>query len=158
MDPTDYQSLSELSLLELCVWREARNQGSEGMRAVAWSIRNRVQKPSWWGHDWKSVILKPWQYSSFNANDPNNEKWPDDQEPAFVRCCEVCTPVYLGSDTLDDTDGATHYYDTSIEFPKAWGSESEWVNTLNIGKLRFWKMREKSSNREAVSSASAGEE
>lgn len=141
MNPQSYENLSDLTLLELCVWREAQNQGHEGMRAVAWSIAHRVGKPCWWGHDWKTVILKPWQYSSFNLSDPNNRKWPSDVDPFFATACDVCTRIYLGADTDDLTDGATHYYDTSITFPKAWGSESLWINTLNIGRLKFYKQR-----------------
>lgn len=156
MNPQPYDNLSDLTLLELCVWREAQNQGSEGMRAVAWSIKNRVDKPCWWGKDWASVILKPWQYSSFNLSDPNYRKWPSDTDAAFATACDVCTKVYVGSDTQDPTDGATHYYDTSIGFPKAWGSESEWINTLNIHRLRFWKMRP-ANNNEAVQDAVTGE-
>ena len=143
MNPQPYENLSDLTLLELCVWREAQNQGHEGMRAVAWSIRNRVEHPCWWGKTWSEVILKPWQYSSFNLADPNHHKFPSDVDPFFATACDVCTRVYLGADTDDLTDGATHYYDTSIGFPKAWGSEAEWVNTLNVGKLKFWKLRPK---------------
>ena len=138
MIPQSYDDLTDLALLELCVWREAQNQGPEGMRAVAQSIRNRVLHPGWWGHDWHSVILKPWQYSSFNKNDPNEKKWPADDDAAFADCANVCNLIFQGEDT-DMVYGATHYYDTSIEFPKAWGPETEWENTLNVGRLRFWK-------------------
>jgi len=140
MQPVPYDELSDLVLLELCVWREAQNQPEEGMHAVACSIRNRVLHPSWWGHDWKSVILKPWQYSSFNKNDPNEKKWPEDDDVAFPKVTMACIPVFLNHD-MDSTGGATHYYDTSIDFPKAWGNELEWENTLNVGQLRFWKLR-----------------
>lgn len=142
MDPRPYTELSELELLALCVWREARNQRADGMAAVAWSIRNRVQRPSWWGHDYPSVILKPWQYSSFNLSDPNSTKWPADNDESWPVCMAVVTPIYQALITSPDpTGGATHYYDTSITFPKAWGRESEWENTLNLHQLRFWKMR-----------------
>jgi|SRR6516165_2267393 hypothetical protein len=141
MEPKPYDELTDLELLELCVWRESRNQAPEGMFAVACSIRNRVEHPTWWGHDWATVILKPWQYSSFNKNDPNEEKWPQDGSPEFLEVCHQCEAVMNGEP--DSTDGATNYYDTSITFPKAWGSESQWDNTLNIGAFRFWKEKVK---------------
>lgn len=155
MNPQPYTELSDLTLLELCVWREARGEGFEGKRGVAWTIRNRVTHPKWWGHDWHSVILKPWQFSSFNLQDPNNTRWPADDDPSFADCCAAAVPVYNIGDT-DPTDGATHYYDTSIDFPKAWGPQGEWVNTLNVGRLKFWKMRPPQSNHEDVQEASAG--
>jgi len=147
MDKQPYESLTGLELLELCVWREAQNQGADGMHAVAWSIKNRVDQPTWWSESklalpstWHGVILKPWQYSAFNKNDPNSEKWPSDDDEAFETACKVCAPVYLNQETTDPTNGATHYYDTSIEFPKGWGNQSSWINTLNTGKLKFWKL------------------
>lgn len=147
MNPTPYVDLSPLAMLELCCWREARGEDGDTQRAQMWSIKNRVDHPCWWSesHDpmpslWHAVILKPWQYSSFNLNDPNHIKWPSDVDPAFARIGQLAIPLTLGADTQDPTDGGTHYYDTSIAFPKAWGSESTWVNTLNSGRLRFWKM------------------
>jgi Cell Wall Hydrolase len=145
MNPQDYINLSELSLLELCSWREGQNQGSQGMRAIAHSIRNRTLVSSWWNRhhvgNYAAVILQPEQYSSFNPTDPNHDKWPGNADAAFALACDVCAKVYTGADAEDLTDGATHYYDTSISFPKAWGNESDWINTLNIENLRFWKLK-----------------
>ena len=42
-------------------------------RSPEWAAR---QMDEWWGDDWESVVLHPWQYSSFNANDPNAVKLP----------------------------------------------------------------------------------
>jgi hypothetical protein len=69
-----------VSLLALCGWREARNQGRVGMTAVCWSVRNRVFHPAihWWGQSWQGVILHPYQYSSFNHDDPNALLLPED--------------------------------------------------------------------------------
>jgi hypothetical protein len=141
MEPTPFDQLSDLVLLELCVWREARGESFDGKRAVAWAIKNRVDSPRWWGHDWHTVILKPWQFSSFNLGDPNHTRWPLDTDQSFIECTEACQPVYIGADTDDLTNGATHYYDTSIEWPKGWGRPEEWDNTLNIGRLKFFKMK-----------------
>lgn len=140
MESRPYQELSDSELLALCCWREARGETLDAKIAQCWSVKNRVLKPSWWGHDWKTVILKPWQYSSFNANDPNSEKWPEDGSEAEEQCIQIAESVINGS-IEDPTNGATNYYDTSIEFPKAWGSESEWENTLDIGHFRFWKLK-----------------
>lgn len=145
MKAQPYDQLSELSLLELCVWREARGEGFEGKRAVAWSIKNRTQVSCWWNDhiagNYHRVILKPWQFSSFNVSDQNSAKWPEDEDPAFAECAAAALPVWMGSDTQDPTNGATNYYDISIDFPHAWGPESDWENTLDVGRLRFWKKR-----------------
>lgn len=122
-------------LLALVVWREARGEPVPGKLAVAWSIRNRVQHPSWWGQDWVTVILKPWQYSSFNPTDPNAVKWPSETDSAWQACLDVATQVYAGQGT-DPTSGAHSYYDDSIPPP-------EWTKamtaTVKVGALNFFR-------------------
>jgi len=138
MEAVPYGQLSELKLIALCCYREARGEPLDGKRGVCHVIRNRVNQPSWWGGDWKSVILKPWQFSSFNVNDPNNSLWPPDDSPSWTDCLSAASGVYAGVDD-DLTGGATFYHDTSMGWPKAWGSETEYVNTLNVGRLKFYK-------------------
>lgn len=69
-DNAVFEQLTETYLLALCIWAEARNQGLEGMQAVGSVILNRASRPGWWGHDIKSVILAPKQFSCLNADDP----------------------------------------------------------------------------------------
>lgn len=141
MNAQPYENLSDLDLLSLVVWREAQNQQFVGMFAVAYSIKNRVDHPGWWGHDWKTVILKPWQYTSMHPSDPNATKWPADKDFSFCTAGIASAEAYHGTHP-DTTNGATHYYDTSIPFPyKSWGDESGWINTFNTGRLRFWKVK-----------------
>jgi len=144
MIPMPYNSMSDLALLQLAIWREARGEPYDGKRGVAHVIVNRSVESNWWnGHQagsLKRVILQPEQFSSFNANDPNADKWPLGDDPSFNDCCVAATSVMSGSDP-DNTNGATYYYDTSIQWPRAWGNEANYVNTLNIGRLRFWKLK-----------------
>lgn len=130
-------------MLELACWREARGESFDAKRAVCHVIKNRSRFPAWWnGHvagSLSHVILQKWQFSSFNLGDPNEKKWPADEDPAFAECCAAAMAVSDGE--ADNTDGATYYYDTSIQWPEAWGPQSSYVNTINIGRLRFWKPR-----------------
>jgi hypothetical protein len=156
MDPIDYKDLSDLSLLELCVWREARGEGFDGKRGVAHVIRNRVYSGTrWWGSDWHSVILHPYQFSSFNHSDPNSNRWPADDDPAFAECCAASIPIYNGVDE-DLTLGATFYYDQSITWPPAWGDMRNYENTFNVGRLMFWKLLP-TTNHDAVQDAVTGQ-
>jgi N-acetylmuramoyl-L-alanine amidase len=141
MVPTDYSLMSDMGLLALCAWREARGEGQAGMRAVCCVVRNRVNKPCWWGHDYHSVILHPYQFSSFNApprtkiTDPNESKWPADDDPTWIIAQEEAQDALNGEP--DTTRGATLYYSRPITFPP-----SEWgpvVATATIGHLSFWK-------------------
>jgi hypothetical protein len=154
----------------LCAYREARGETAATQFAQACSVCNRVMQPCWWGTDVITVVLKPFQYSSFNFNDPNNLVWPlgvkrpntnlwglyqnnllhtflkgvmadameTSGDDAWFSCLNSFNNAARGTLT-DPTNGATHYYDKSIGFPGAWGTESDWVNTATIGRLLFWK-------------------
>lgn len=131
-----------LNLLALCIWRESRGEVVAAQRAVAWSIRNRVENPTWWGNDWVSVILKNYQYSSFNHNDPNAVKFPIETDTSWQSCFAWAEEAYLGANPSDDPSlGATHYYDRSLDAnPPSWAKDGSMVETTSIGNLRFWKV------------------
>ena len=120
------------SLAALCVWREARGEPYAGKLAVAFSIRNRVNKPRWWGHDWRSVILKPFQYSSFNVNDPNSKLFPGVDDKAWQECLAAVGAVMSGR-LEDNTGGATHYC-TLDSNPPWWATATP---TVVIGNHKF---------------------
>jgi N-acetylmuramoyl-L-alanine amidase len=139
MNPAPYSHLSELDLFKLCVWREARGEGQLGKRGVAHVIQNRAANPGWWGGpSLHSVILKAWQFSSFNPGDPNSEKWPADDDPSFQDCSEICETVTRGTDE-DITNGATSYYDISIPAP-VWVTDGSNDLTLAVGRLKFYTL------------------
>jgi N-acetylmuramoyl-L-alanine amidase len=138
MNPQSYNDLTDAELYALCVWRESSNQQPLAQTGVAWTIRNRVEHPGWWGDSYRTVILKPWQFSSFNVSDPNNTRWPEDGDESWPQVQAICTGVLDGT-IPDPTNGATSYYDNSISFPKAWGNPMDWSNCANLGSFKFWK-------------------
>jgi N-acetylmuramoyl-L-alanine amidase len=125
-----------IALLALCIWREARGEILAAKKGVAWSVKNRVDHPSWWGDSYHTVILKPKQYSSFNPGDVNAVKFPDEHDTAWQACLQIALSVYTGEST-DNTDGADHYYDTSIPAP-SWTAPPV-VHKVDIGRLKFFK-------------------
>lgn len=125
----------ELALLALCVFREARGESYLGKVAVAWSIKNRVMKPSWYGSSYSSVILHKKQYSSFNADDPNATKFPVESDVSWIESLEVCEQVYSGI-VADPTGGSTHYHATSVAPP--WAVDPTTVFKIEIGHHRFY--------------------
>jgi len=125
------KTLYPIFLTALCVWREARGEPLEAQRGVVWTIQNRVTQGGWFGADPVSVILKTYQFSSFNSGDPNALKFPSANDPIFQEIILlVLTP---GPD--DPTDGATHYY--SGEFEPSWSKEMTF--TIAIGAFKFYK-------------------
>jgi spore germination cell wall hydrolase CwlJ-like protein len=129
----------EFALLLLCIWREARGETMEAKKGVAWCIRNRVMKEGrqWYGDDWTTVILKPYQFSSFNANDPNATKLPLMSDPSFKDCLTAAKYAYNGM-APDPTQGATYYFDDSLAAnPPKWAKT--FTPTVKIGRLNFFK-------------------
>lgn len=127
----------ELSLLMLCVWREARNQTFQAMLGVAWVVRNRANGPvRWWGGpSYSSVILKPFQFSSFNLADPNARLIPQENDPSFQQAQQAAVGAYSAT-LADPTGGAVSYYSTDIEAPD-WAAEMEF--TVQIDSFRFYR-------------------
>jgi N-acetylmuramoyl-L-alanine amidase len=136
LEPQPYNTLSDLELCALCVWREARGEGLLGKRGVAHVILNRASQPGWWGTTVQSVILFPWQFSSFNPGDPNADQWPADNDPSYSDSLTVAEDVLVNGDT-DITSGATSYYDISIPAPE-WSKTM--ILTLAVNRLKFYKL------------------
>jgi len=140
------QQAYEFGLLPLVAWREAQNQGYAGMLAVAWSIRNRVEHPSWAGDSYPSVILKHYQYSSFNWTDPNSQKEPKAGDSAWPNALRAAMDAYLEL-VPEPTGGAVNYFDTSLDpmngkpdrRPK-WALDGSMVHTVDVGKLHFYRI------------------
>ena len=75
MQPQLYSDMSDLELLSLCVWREARGEGLLGKRGVAHVVKNRSDQPGWWGQTFiKAVILKPDPIFQFQPRRPERGK------------------------------------------------------------------------------------
>jgi len=132
-----YSELSDLDLAALCIWREARGEGILGKRGVAHVIKNRTMEGPL-GYSISHVVLQPYQFSSFNANDPNADKWPTDSDHSWLDCQQTAQEVLHGSD-FDITNGARFYFSPPLTSPPhAWGDVEV---TLKVGNLTFCKTK-----------------
>lgn len=111
-----------IDVLARTLWGEARNEGTQGMEAVACVVLNRVlvaQKSRgghyWWGDDVVGVCLKPFQFSCWNANDPNRPKLiaVTDKNIHFATALRIARRAVHGV-LADITGGATHYHTKDI--------------------------------------------
>lgn len=134
MEAVPYGDLDESHLLALCIWREARGEGMFGRRGVGCTVRNRVGHGGY-GSGYSGVILKHYQFSSFNLSDPNSSKWPADGTLDWMGCLAEANEVLGGCD--DVTNGALFYFSQPLtQPPPAWGAV---IPTASIGHLSFWK-------------------
>lgn len=94
------------AILALCVWREARGEGLEGMRACAHVVSNRVR--AHWG-DYSKVIAAKNQFSSMTVlGDSQTVLWPIRPNSMFEAAMDIAEKVYVETD-IDITHGALYY-------------------------------------------------
>ena len=118
----------------LTVYAEARGEPYEGKVAVARVIRNRVTQG--WEKDVAGVVLRPYQFSCFNTQDPNRlvaarvgstDKQLQDSQAAWAE-----------SEHNDGgIGGAVMYYNPNgVHSTPSWASEDKYVAT--VGAHRFY--------------------
>lgn len=126
----------EIDIWARTLYGEVRGEPWDGKVAVAWTIRNRVEKPGWWGRDIVGVCQKPWQFSCWNEKDPNRAQLlaVTVKHPVFRECLAAVAAV-AGDLAPDPTKRSTHYYASYIPEP-------EWAKGKNpaivIGTHRFF--------------------
>lgn len=131
--------MTALEIFARTLWGEARGEGSIGMSAVASVIMNRVQHPAWWGHNAPDVCLKPWQFSCWNAADPNRAKLlaVTDEDPQYVTALSIAKQALAGN-LPDMTKGATSYKTRWLAWPRDWGDPVPALVT--IGSHAFYNL------------------
>lgn len=134
-------SLHDQDIMARTMWGEARGEGVDGLTAVACVVINRMAvaikcNGYWWGSSIADICLKPFQFSTWNHNDPNYEKVikVDDQDLIF-RNCQALSKQFLESGVVDITHGATHYKTSAVS--PGWAHTSD-VTTV-IGHQTFYR-------------------
>lgn len=126
----------ELEVMAKTIYGEASSETFTGKLAVAYVIMNRVKKGKW-GKDAASVCWAPLQFSCWNKNDPGPLRIAKTtfDNPAFRECLAAAICAY---DTVlpDPTEGADHYYATTIAEP-FWAKSMKL--TVKIGVHKFFK-------------------
>lgn len=107
---------SDIDILARTVYGEARGESISGQEAIASVVLNRVEFSKkrggyWWGNTIAGVCQKPWQFSCWNARDPNLPviKAIKDSDLAFCICKRIALRAIAGL-LEDQTSGATHYH------------------------------------------------
>ena len=114
----DLYQLSEIEILALTLWGEARGEDIEGQVAVGSVIRNRIDK-----NTYHEICLKPNQFSCWNANDPNVAQLNEMAEmllmgqiitnPDYQQVLWVATGI-INNVIKDNTQGAKNYLTNTL--------------------------------------------
>lgn len=124
----DLKSLG-LVFMSITAWREARSEPDLGIRAVCWCIRNRAERPKWWGRNVYECCVARWQFSSMT--DPNDKQltlWPRLDDPTYIKCVDISRAVLAGT-VPHPFPGADSYYATYIP-PPAWATPDKKVGAV----------------------------
>lgn len=125
----------QIDYIARTAWGEARGEGATGMQAVINVIMNRAKKGGWYGLTPKDVVLKKWQFSCWNAGDPNREKLlaVTTADKNFAKALDLATLAYNGQ-LPDITGGAVNYHAKSIS--PSWAPKMK--KTATIGSHIFY--------------------
>lgn len=115
----------DLLVLTQTLWAEARGESDEGQEAVAAVIMNRYAVKYRGARTVADVCLTPWQFSCWNAGDPNRAAIarvtaaPDD---AFVRVRGIAQRALgMAGPTIRAMPAdVRHYYAASMRPPPSW--------------------------------------
>lgn len=140
-DRTLRQIERDTDILARTIYGEARGELVRGQEAVAAVIINRVRRARdrggryWWGSTIEEVCTKPWQFSCWNAKDPNRGKIVDvtPENRIFQTCLRVARRAVSGT-LADTTNGATHYHTKGIR--PAWSRRRS--PCVEIGQHQFY--------------------
>lgn len=136
MEPSEH----DIDIAARTLYGEARGESNEGLRAVAHVIINRAtidlgndNKPDWWGETIAGVCQKTWQFSCWNANDPNRQKLIDlpTDDSQYIRCRREFVAAL---DEPDPTENSTHYHTAAVSPKWAQGK----TPTVQIGRHFFY--------------------
>lgn len=116
VDPQD------LEVMARTIWGEARGEGREGMQAVANVIMNRFELAQQslgyarqFGATIQEICQKPYQFSVWNANDPNLAliQSVNRSNPQFRQALNIAEKALRGN-LPDITGGADHYHTAAV--------------------------------------------
>lgn len=124
----------------LTCWAEARGEPLEGQVAVAWVIRNRAERPRWWGRSLEEVCLKPFQFSCWLPSDPQSKKLADPKtlETASYKAMLTVVRDVMAGRIADPTGGADHYCTLAVAPATKWAKDRKPIRV--IGNHNFYRL------------------
>lgn len=134
---SDAEQARQVDILARTLWGEARGEGQRGMEAVAAVIMNRARHPTRWPNDPAGVAQQPWQFSAWNAGDPNRPLMQrvTSQDPQFHAALAIARRAIRGELT-DPTGGANHFHTHAVA--PSWSRGQTPV--LILGGHRFFRL------------------
>lgn len=104
-----------IDTLARTLYGEAKANDVTDATAIACVVMNRVELPNW-PNDVESVCLQPYQFSCWNANDPNRTRIfkATRENHWFSRCLDLAADAVDGK-LNDPTTRSTHYHTPAVK-------------------------------------------
>ena len=135
----DFSKDSDGVLLARMIFGEARDCSYLERAAVGCTAVTRANdRKNWNGETIRQAILKPWQYSCFNENDPNKNVLMNPESydaKSFYECLDVSKKILDGK--VEDPSKITHYFNPKLGRPK-WAREK---NIRVLGKIEVGRTK-----------------
>ena len=126
---------SNVILLALCVYREARGEIYTAKLAVAYTVVTRAAHGGWWGDSIMSVLRCPDQYTSMtHAGDPNLVVLPGPADPFWDDSVQAARAA-LSKSVPNPAPGSDSYY--SGDVVPYWAASATLVG--QVGDFRFYR-------------------
>lgn len=130
--PPELERLTDIELLALMVAAEAGNQPLAGRVAVAMVAMERVRLQPRYGTDLRGVLLKPYQFSTFNGDHWRGFMPRLDTQ---ITVAELAVGGLLNS----PTPTATHYHTAAVS--PVWAQPQYSMFIAQIGEHRLYRER-----------------
>ena len=135
---------SEHLYFSLTIYGEARSENDASKRAIAWIIRNRLTKKRW-GDSYRTIVLKPAQFSCWRKTDPNYKKMQAPGQDgskadkhAWQRCKELYEEIQNAPETENPIPGVCHYFSGPPNPKHPW--EKNYFNLPDVPRFHFVKL------------------
>lgn len=128
----------ELTTFAQTLWGEARGEGVEGMEAVACVIMNRFRTRYRGRDSVAAVCLDPKQFSCWLRGDPNRRKLEQivrTPDATYLEAEQIAARALKGG-LIDVTQGARHYYATTMSVPPDWARGK--IACFSLGRHLFF--------------------
>lgn len=110
-----------MGYVSLCLWREARGEGEDGIRAVMHVIHKRALL--WYKRAKEPYHAAVYDHAQFTSmSDPNDRQYtlfPSDTDSVYLLCEKIAQEVISGCST-DNTCGALYYANLDNITPGGW--------------------------------------
>ena len=133
-------SRNEMAVIAQTVLLEAENQDFQGKLAVAFVIKNRMDKQKATAY---TICWAPWQFSCWLENLDKIGRRMTNAPVDMIQDSWKAAELAIDESVADPTQGATHYLNIEVTKQQRGGSLPSWAekltHTATIGDHDFYK-------------------